>query len=135
MKSAVDQLLSLLQQALIAILRVIGSVWTWAAAQIQHLTTVPWQSWPLWKQVVLVLIAAAILYALFKVAGEFWAASERIVAGFAGLFTAFFRTLPTVFAAGLLAFGGLWVLANVDTSHWSVASVWPFSTSSEPVQR
>jgi DNA-directed RNA polymerase subunit beta' len=41
---------------------------------------VPWQDWPLWKQVVLVLLIAGIAYAHYKVAVELWEAGERILA-------------------------------------------------------
>ena len=65
----------------------------------------PWQSWPLWKQVLLVLVLAAVVFALFKVAKELWEAGERVLAAFAALLGVFVRTLPQVVIAGLIAHG------------------------------
>lgn len=47
MRSAFDQLLQFLQQSLSAIFRFIETVWAWAAAQIQTLSSGPWQAWAL----------------------------------------------------------------------------------------
>jgi ABC-type arginine transport system permease subunit len=76
----------------------------------------PWQNWPLWKQALLVLVLAAVVFALFKVAKELWEAGERVLAAFATLLGVFVRTLPQVVIAGLIAMGGVWLINNVDLS-------------------
>jgi hypothetical protein len=78
---------------------------------------VPWQDWPLWKQIFMLLVIAGIAWALYKVAVELWQAGERILAAFATLLGVLVRTLPSVMIAGLVALGGLWVLNNVDLSN------------------
>jgi ABC-type arginine transport system permease subunit len=111
-----NQLLQFLQQCIAAIFRFVQLVWTWSTAEIGRLVQAPWQSWPLWKQVLLVLIAAGVIWALFKVAKELWEAGERVLAAFATLLGALVRTLPSVIVAGLIALGGLWLLNNLNLS-------------------
>ena len=116
MQQFFDQLLQFLQQGIAAIFRFVQLIWGWSVAQISGLAQVPWQDWPLWKQVFLVLVIAGIAWALYKVAVELWQAGERILAAFATLLGVLVRTLPSVMIAGLVALGGLWVLNNVDFS-------------------
>jgi hypothetical protein len=68
----------------------------------------------LWKQVILVLIAGAIVYVLFRAGKELWDAGEKILAGFASLLVVLVKTLPLMLIAGLIAAGGLWVVNSVD---------------------
>jgi hypothetical protein len=122
MQQFFNQLLQFLQQGIAAIFRFVQLVWTWSVAQISTLTRVPWQDWPLWKQILLVLLIVGIIYALYKVAVELWEAGERILAAFATLLGVLVRTLPSVMIAGIIALAGLWVLNNVDLSRVPVPS-------------
>jgi hypothetical protein len=117
MQQFFDQLLRFLQQGISAIFRFVELIWGWSVSQISSLTRVPWQDWPLWKQIFMLLIIAGIAWALYKVAVELWQAGERILAAFATLLGVLVRTLPSVMIAGLVALGGLWVLNNVDLSN------------------
>ena len=54
MQQFFNQLLQFLQQGIAAIFKFVQLIWTWSVSQIGALTQVPWQSWPLWKQVLLV---------------------------------------------------------------------------------
>jgi hypothetical protein len=116
MQQFLNQLLQLLQQGIAAIFGFVELVWSWSVSQISMLTRVPWQDWPLWKQVLLVLILVGIVYALLRVAVELWQAGERILAAFATLLGVLVKTLPSVMIAGVIALAGLWVLNNVDLS-------------------
>jgi ABC-type arginine transport system permease subunit len=123
-----NQLIQFLQQGIAAIFKFVQLIWTWSIGQISQVLQSPWQSWPLWKQVVLVLILAAVVFALFKVAKELWEAGERVLAAFATLLGVFVRTLPQVVVAGLIAMGGVWLINNIDLS--SVRIPTAFSTRS-----
>lgn len=116
MQQFFDQLLQFLQQGISAIFRFVQLIWAWSVTQIGNLARVPWQDWPMWKQILLVLVIAGVAYALYKVAVELWEAGERILAAFATLLGVLVRTLPSVMIAGLIALSGLWVLNNVDLS-------------------
>ena len=58
MQQAFHQLLQFLQQGISAIFRFVQLIWQWTVGQITGLTRVPWQDWPLLKQILLVLIIA-----------------------------------------------------------------------------
>ena len=116
MQQIFNQLLQFLQQGITAIFTFVKMIWTWSVGQIASLTQVPWQSWPLWKQLVLAVVVVAVAFALFKVAKELWEAGEKILAAFAALLGVVVRTLPTVIVAGIIAVGGVWILNNADLS-------------------
>ena len=116
MQQFLNQLLQLMQQGIDAIFRFVRLIWNWSVDQIVGLTQAPWESWPLWKQVFLLLVIAGVAWALFRAAKELWDAAERILAAFATLLAALVRTLPSVLLAGVIALGGIWILNNADLS-------------------
>jgi hypothetical protein len=135
MQQFFNQLLQFLQQGIAAIFKFVQLIWTWSVGQISALTHVPWQSWPLWKQVLLVVVIGAVAWALFKAGKELWNAAERILAAFAALLGVLVRTLPSVIVAGLIALGGVWVLNNVDLSSMRVPSFFQTSSVEGPTDR
>lgn len=116
MQQIVEQILQLLQQGIAAIFRFIRIVWTWSSTEITRLFQAPWESWPLWKQVLLVLIIAAVVWILFAAGMRLWASAVRVLAAFAGLLVALVSTLPAILLAGVVALGGLWAINNVNLS-------------------
>ena len=115
MKQILDQFLQLLQQGIAAIFRFVGLVWAWSADQIDKILQVPLENWPLWKQILLVLVVAAVIYALFIAAWRLWIASVRALAAFASLVAALIVSLPPILIAGAIALAGLWVINNVSS--------------------
>jgi len=128
MQQIFNQLLQFLQQGIAAIFRFVQMIWTWTVGQITSLTKVPWQDWPFWKQILLVLVIGGVIWALYKAAKELWEAGERILGAFAALLGVLVKTLPNVIVAGLIALGGVWVLNNLDLSSVRLPAV--FQTSS-----
>ena len=135
MQQIFTQLLQFLQQGIAAIFRFVQLIWTWAAGQISMLANVHWQTWPLWKQILLVVVIGAVAFALYKAAKELWEAGERILGAFAALLGVLVRTLPSVIVAGLIALSGVWVLNNVDLSTMRLPSFLQTSSSEGPVVR
>ena len=111
-----NQLIQFLQQGISAIFRFVQMIWQWSVGQITGLMHVSWQDWSLWKQVLLVLVIAGIVWALFNAAKELWNAGERILTAFAALLGVLVKTLPKVALAGLIALSGVWVLNNLNLS-------------------
>ncbi|HEU0160207.1 MAG TPA: hypothetical protein VFR00_12870, partial [Hyphomicrobiaceae bacterium] len=107
-----------------AIFRFVQLIWNWSVEQIMRVLDAPWQNWPFWKQVLLVLIAAGVVWALYKAAAELWEAGERTLAAFAGLLGALVRTLPSVLIAGVIAMSGIWVINNLDLSRIALPASW-----------
>jgi len=122
MKEAFDQLLKFLQQGIAAIFHFVELIWTWSVDQISKLMAVPWQEWPLWKQVLLVLILVGVLWSLYRVGRELLFAGAAILAAFARLLSVLVQTLPHVALAGVIALGGVWLVNHLDNSSLRVPS-------------
>ena len=116
MKQIFDQLLKFLHEGISAIFHFVELIWTWSVDQISKLAAVPWQEWPLWKQILLVLILAGVLWALYRAGRELLEAGAAILAAFAGLLAVLVQTLPNIFLAGVIALGGVWLVNHLDNS-------------------
>lgn len=109
----IDQLLDFLRQGITAIFRFVETIWRWS---VQQILDVPWSSLgdlPLWKQLLLVIIAGAVIYLLYRAARELLDAGEKALSAFATLLTVFVRTLPPMLLAGVVAAIGAWIVNNV----------------------
>ena len=116
MKQIFDQILQFLQQGIAAIFRFVQLIWTWSADQISKIVKVPWDSWPFWKQILLIIVVAAVAYLLFIAARQVWGAGIRVLTAFGSLLFAFIVTLPTILIAGVVALAGVWAINNVNFS-------------------
>jgi len=133
MRHAFDQLLQFLQQGIAAIFRFVQMIWTWSVDQIAILLAVPWQQWPFWKQVLLVVVLVGVIWALYRSAKELFDAGQRILGAFATLLGVLVHTLPSVVLAGLIALGGVWVMNHLDNKPLRLPVAYnPFSSSSNP---
>jgi hypothetical protein len=133
MHDILNQILQFLQQGIAAIFRFVHLIWAWSVDQISALVAVPWQDWPVLKILLLVIIAALVIWALFHVAWQLWFAAERILAAFAGLLVVLVHTLPRVLLAGLIALGGVWVINHIDNSLLRLPDrLWAGSPSAPP---
>ena len=116
MQHAFNQLLQFLQQGIAAIFHFVQMIWVWSVGQISALLAVPWQQWPLWKDILLVLVLVGVIWALYTAAIEIFRAGERILIAFAALLAVLVRTLPSIVLAGLIALGGAWLMNHLDNN-------------------
>src|SRR5580692_5700556 len=116
MKQVFEQFLKFLHDGIAAIFRFVELIWTWSVDQISKLASVPWQQWPLWKEVLLLLILVAVVWALYRAGRELLTAGAAILGAFADLLGVLVRTLPHVMLAGIIALGGVWVINHLDNS-------------------
>jgi hypothetical protein len=116
MQHAFNELLRFLQEGISAIFRFVQIIWTWSVDQISALLAVPWHQWPLWKQILLVLVLVGVVWALYKAARELFRAGEQILIAFASLLGVLVRTLPSIALAGLIALGGAWLMNHLDNN-------------------
>ncbi len=116
MKQVFDQLLKFLHEGISAIFRFVELIWTWSVDQIGKLASEPWQQWPLWKQFLLALIVAGVIWALYRAGRELLEAGAAILSAFAHLLGVLVRTLPHVMLAGIIALGGAWLINHLDNS-------------------
>lgn len=114
MKHVFDQFLKFLHDGIAAIFRFVELIWSWSVDQIGRLASEPWQQWPLLKQLLLVLVLAAVVWALYRVGRELFLAGAAILAAFADLLGVLVRTLPHVMLAGVIALGGVWLMNHLD---------------------
>jgi hypothetical protein len=116
MKQIFDQFLQFLQQGIAAIFRFVQLIWMWSIDQITKMMHAPFESWPIWKQVLLILLIAAVAYAVFIVARQLWVAAVQVLAAFVGFLGALVYTLPTILIAGVVALAGLWLINNLNVA-------------------
>lgn len=129
MMQFLNQLVQFVQQGISAIFRFVQLIWTWSVGQITQVVQSPWQSWPLWKQIVLLLVIAGVVWALYKAAKELFKAGESALGAFATLLGVFVKTLPRAMLAGLIAMGGAWFLNHFDPSSIQIPTA--FKTTSK----
>jgi hypothetical protein len=130
MQQIVSQVLHFLRAGIAAIFHFVDMIWTWSVQQVTKLFEVPWQQWPFLKLLLLVVVIAAVVWALYRVFWELWLGAERVLSAFARLLVVFVATLPRVLLAGVIALGGVWVLNHLDNSMMSVPislQIWPQS--------
>ncbi len=133
MRHAFNELLQFLHTGIAAIFRFVQMIWTWSVDQIATLLAVPWQQWPLWKQLLLVLVLAAVVWALLQSARELFRAGERILSAFAALLSVLVHTLPSVVLAGLIALGGVWLMNHLGNAPLDLPVAYnPFSSNPNP---
>jgi hypothetical protein len=101
-----------LERSIAEVLRFVQLVWTWSTDQIIKVTQAPWEHWPLWKQMLLLIVAAAVIYFLFIAAMQLWTAAINVLAAFATFIGTVIVTVPTILIAGVIALAGLWVINN-----------------------
>jgi hypothetical protein len=116
MQQLLNQTVQFVQDGITAIFRFVRLIWVWSVGQIGRVIEAPWQNWPLWKQLLLVVVAAAVVWALYKAAKELWESVERTLGAFAGMLGVLVKTLPSVLVAGLIALSGVWLINNLDLS-------------------
>jgi hypothetical protein len=109
-----DQLIRFLRDGIAAIFRFVELIWTWSIEQIQR---IPWSNLgeiSILKQIFLFIVAAGVIYLLYKAARELFAAGQNALAAFATLLSAIVKTLAPILFAGLAAAGGAWVVNNLN---------------------
>jgi hypothetical protein len=116
MQQILSQILHFLQTGIAAIFRFVEMIWTWSVSQVTKLFEVPWHDWPILKVILLAIVFAAVIWALYQVFWELWIGAERVLSAFATLLAIFVHTLPRVLLAGVIALGGLWVVNHLDNS-------------------
>jgi hypothetical protein len=114
MKQVSDQFQQFLNRGIGEALRFIQLAWAWSSDQIIKITQAPWETWPLWKQILLVIVIAVVAYVLLIAAKQLWTAAVNVLAAFATFVGTLIVTLPTILIAGVIALAGLWLLNNVS---------------------
>jgi hypothetical protein len=111
-EEASDQWVQTVADWLAWALAFIQALWAWSSDQIVTMTRVPWESWPLWKQFLLIIVAGIVIYTLYVAARQLWWAALNLLSAVATFVGTLIVTLPTIFLAGAIALAGLWIINN-----------------------
>lgn len=114
MPQIISQIIHFLQQGIAAVFKFLELVWTWSFGKIVDVFQSDWQSLPVWKIAVLIIVVAAIAYILYKAAVVLWEAVESLFRAFVSLLLAFISVLPQIVIAGLIAFAGGWIIHTIN---------------------
>ncbi len=114
MNQIINTIVQFLQQGIAAIFKFVQLAWTWSFGQIIGVFQSNWQALPLWKIVVLAVVAIGIAFMVFKVLRQLWDAGEKVLRAFVALLAVLIGVLPYVVVAGVIAFAGGYVIKNVN---------------------
>ena len=113
MEQVSDQIRQFLDRGIAEVLRLFNLLWTWSSEQFIKVAQAPWESWPLWKQILFLFLVVAVAYFLFVAAIQLWTAALNVVSAFATFIGAVIVTLPTILIAAAIALVGLWIINNL----------------------
>jgi hypothetical protein len=91
-------------------------LWNWSFGQVVTMFQLPFNSLPAWKQVIFVLVIVSLGYLSHRVSRDLLKAVQSVVGAIVGLVSAMIGMLPQIAWAGLIAFGGAWVITNLNPS-------------------
>jgi hypothetical protein len=94
--------------------QVLQFIWNWSFGQVVKMFQLSFNGLPLWKQVLFVIVIAALGYFLYKVAKDLLKAVQSVLGAIVGLISALIAMLPQIVYAGLIAFGGAWIITNMN---------------------
>jgi hypothetical protein len=89
-------------------------LWNWSFGQVVTMFQMPFNTLPLWKQVLFVIVIASLAHLSYKVAKSLRNAALSLVGATVGMISVFPSMVPQIAWAGLIAFGGAWAIMNLD---------------------
>lgn len=117
MKEGLNQAAQLAQQVAQWIGKFLELIWSWSFGQIVNMFEIPFGSLPLWKQVIFLLVVAALVYLLWKVFKDLLEAVQKVLGAALGLFNAIINNLYEILLAGAVALGGAWIITTVKVEY------------------
>jgi hypothetical protein len=121
MQQVVNEVSQIAQRLAGIVWQVLQFIWNWSFGQIVKMFQVPFNSLPLWKQVIFALVLAALGYLLYKVAKDLLKAVQSVLGAVVGFISALIGMLPQIVYAGLIAFGGAWIITNLSPTWIPIA--------------
>ncbi|HEX5999567.1 MAG TPA: hypothetical protein VFZ16_09250 [Hyphomicrobiaceae bacterium] len=117
MQQIFNQVGQIAQQLASIIWRVLQFIWNWSFGQVGRMFNHSFTTLDIWKQIVFVLVIGALVYFLYKVFKDLLGAVQSILKAIVGLISSLIGMLPQIVIAGLIAFGGAWIV-NQPTPSW-----------------
>jgi hypothetical protein len=114
MQQVLNEVGQIAQRLSAVIWQVLQFIWNWSFGQVVKMFQLSFNGLPLWKQVLFVIVIAALAYFLYKVAKDLLKAMQSVLGAIVGLISALIAMLPQIVYAGLLAFGGAWIITHMN---------------------
>ena len=114
MQQVLNEVGQIAQRLSAVIWQVLQFIWNWSFGQVVKMFQLSFNGLPLWKQVLFVIVIAALGYFLYKVAKDLLMAVQSVLGAIVGLISALIGMLPHIVYAGLIAFGGAWIITNMN---------------------
>jgi hypothetical protein len=114
MQQVLNEVGQIAQRLAAVIWQVLQFIWNWSFGQIVKMFQLPFNGLPLWKQVIFVLVIGALGYFLYTIAKDLLKAVQSVLGAIVGLISALIGMLPQIVWAGLIAFGGAWVITTLN---------------------
>jgi hypothetical protein len=121
MQQVLNEVAQIAQRLAAVIWQVLQFIWNWSFGQIVKMFQMPFNNLTIWKQVLFVLVVAALGYFLFKIAKDLLKAVQSVLGAIVGLISALIAMLPQIVWAGLVAFGGAWIITNFNPTWVPIA--------------
>src|SRR5262245_66552425 len=124
MQQVLNEVGQIAQKLVAVIWQVLQFIWTWSFGQVVKMFQMPFNTLPLWKQVIFVLVIGALAYFFYKIAKDLLKAVQSVLGAIVGLISALIAMLPKIVWAGLIAFGGAWIITNLSPTWIPLALRW-----------
>ena len=115
MQQVLNEVGQIAQRLAGVIWQVLQFIWNWSFGQVVKMFQMPFNNLPLWKQVLFVVVIAALAYFLYKIAKDLLKAVQSVLGAIVGLISALIAMLPQISCMrGDIAFGGAWVHKQLE---------------------
>ena len=121
MQQVLNEVGQIAQRLAAVIWQVLQFIWNWSFGQVVKMFQLPFNGLPLWKQVIFALVIGALGYFLYKIAKDLLKAVQSVLGAIVGLISALIGMLPQIVWAGLIAFGGAWVITTLNPAWIPIA--------------
>ena len=121
MQQVLNEVGQIAQRLAAVIWQVLQFIWNWSFGQVVKMFQMPFNNLPLWKQVLFVVVVAALAYFLYKLAKDLLKAIQSVLGAIVGLISALIAMLPQIVYAGLIAFGGAWIITTMNPTWIPIA--------------
>ena len=95
-------------------LHILSLIWGWSFGQMVKMFQLPFETLPIWKQVLYVIAIIAIVYLLFRIVTRVMESVIGIGRAFGHLGSTILERIPDVLVAGLVALACAWIITNLN---------------------
>ena len=121
MQQVLNEVGQIAQRLVAVVWQVLQFIWNWSFGQVAKMFQLPFNNLPVWKQVLFVVVIAALAYFFYKIAKDLLKAVQSVLGAIVGLISALIGMLPQIVYAGLIAFGGAWVITTLNPAWIPIA--------------